>query len=115
MDDKALRGKIGERAMAEWLDKVGLSYLYVEQTEERFAKFFKRKEVKRPDFLVLLDSLGLIAVDVKNCSTMGGDYTLELEEEVKKTIAFERIFRIPVWYAYLSGKEKQTWHWISAL
>jgi len=114
LDEKTRKGKVGERAMTEWLDKEGLCYLYVEQTEERFAKLFS-EGVKRPDFLVLLDSLGLIAVDVKYCSPMpDGRYTLYVEEELKKVIAFERIFRIPVWYAYLS-EDKKMWHWISAL
>ena len=100
--------------MAEWLDTAGLGYLYVAQSPERFAGLFG-DEVKRPDFLVLIDSLGLIAVDVKNYTAKNGEYTLKFEKEVKKVIAFERIFRIPVWYAYLSKAENQTWHWISAL
>jgi hypothetical protein len=112
--EKIRRGEDGEQAMAEWLDNVGLGYLYVAQSPERFAGLFG-DDVKRPDFLVLIDSLGLIAVDVKNYTTKGGEYTLKFEKEVKKVIAFERIFRIPVWYAYLSKGDKRTWHWISAL
>jgi hypothetical protein len=114
VDEKIRRGEDGEQAMAEWLDKVGLGYLYVAQSPERFAGLFG-DDVKRPDFLVLLDSLGLIAVDVKNYTANKGEYTLKFEKEVKKVVAFERIFRIPVWYAYLSKEDKQTWHWISAL
>lgn len=114
LDEKIQRGEDGEQAMAEWLDTAGLGYLYVAQSPERFAGLFG-DEVKRPDFLVLIDSLGLIAVDVKNYTAKNGEYTLKYEKEVKKVIAFERIFRIPVWYAYLSKENKQTWHWISAL
>ena len=114
MDEKTRRGEDGEQAMADWLDTAGLGYLYVAQSPERFAGLFG-DEVKRPDFLVLIDSLGLIAVDVKNYTAKGGEYTLRFDKEVKKVIAFERIFRIPVWYAYLSKEGKQTWHWISAL
>ncbi|MCT7586622.1 hypothetical protein [Aliarcobacter butzleri] len=38
--------------------------------------------------------------------------SLNYESEFKKTLAFERLFRLPVWYAYKNNSE---WLWISAL
>lgn len=74
--------KEGETAMNEWLKVNNLSYLFVAQTPETFSSLFKGK-VKRPDFLVLLESIGLIAIDVKNYTLSGGVYTLELEAEIR--------------------------------
>ena len=38
--------------------------------------------------------------------------SLNYESEFKKTLAFERLFRLPVWYVYKNNDE---WLWISAL
>lgn len=112
------QGKIGEIEFQKWLDKSGLGYIYVNQEQKTFATLFKGS-VKRPDFLVLIDSIGLIAVDVKNFSLSKYDnkstYTLSMEEELKKTLTFERLFRIPVWYAYAEKDKYSKWSWISAL
>ena len=108
-------GREGEVALAAWFSEHGLAYGSICQNLETFAKIFSGA-VKRPDFLLLFDSLGLIAVDAKNLKTyqsnLGDFYTLPLDDEVKKAIAFERIFRMPVWYAV---KGDGQWHWISAL
>jgi hypothetical protein len=97
------------------LQQESISYVYVRQEPERFAPLFK-DELKRPDFLVLLESIGLLAVDAKNCSLSSyGTYTLSADE-LRKASMFERIFRIPVWYAFVSKDDAgATWSWISLL
>lgn len=114
MDIKT-KGDKGEEALNRWLDGNGLSYLYIDQSEDTFASLFRTK-LKRPDFLVLLESIGMIAVDAKNYTLSGGVYTLNMEHEFQKALTFERLFRIPLWYAYLHVEETQdVWYWISAL
>lgn len=98
--------------MLKWLNTADLCFLYVNQDKETFASMFQAG-VKRPDFLVLLESIGIIAVDVKNHKVSSGHYTLRLKEELERVLMFERLFRLPVWYAYM-GKDNN-WHWISAL
>ncbi|MFP5390296.1 MAG: hypothetical protein ACLGI6_01950 [Gammaproteobacteria bacterium] len=102
--------------MNDWFQSIGISYLYINQSPDMFAKLFKG-DLKRPDFLVLLEAVGMIAVDAKNYKAYNGTYSLSFEKELRRVLAFERIFRIPVWYAYL-GEESggpQVWYWISAL
>lgn len=110
------KGKIGEEALNDWLQSIGISYLYINQSPETFANLFKGS-LKRPDFLVLLESVGMIAVDAKNYTLFNNEYSLPLETELRRVLAFERLFRIPVWYAYKSEGEEgnPVWHWISAL
>lgn len=109
------KGKKGELALNAWLQSVGISYLYVNQDPESFARLFKGN-AKRPDFLVLLESIGMIAVDAKNYTVFNGEYSLPLETELRRVLTFERLFRIPVWYAYLGLEDgKEVWYWISAL
>jgi hypothetical protein len=107
-------GHEGERTFQSWLDAQGLAYVYVNQEPNTFACLFQDAGVKRPDFLVLLDCIGLLAVDVKNKKLSKGEFSLDLAKELRSGLGFERLFRIPLWYAYLN-EGAQTWHWISAL
>lgn len=110
------KGLIGEEALNDWLQSIGISYLYINQSPETFARLFKGA-LKRPDFLVLLESIGMIAVDAKNYKLFNGGYSLPLRSELQRVLAFERLFRIPVWYAYRGegSHENHVWYWISAL
>jgi hypothetical protein len=108
-------GAAGEAALNAWLKREKLSYVAVCQAKDTFSPLFS-SEVKRPDFLLLLESVGLLAVDAKNYTRSGRFYTLKMESEVKRSVAFERLFRMPVWYAYYDVEEgSEKWYWISAL
>ena len=54
-----------EQKFKEWLEYKKYSYIYFDQGQDTFSSLFVNN-VKRPDFLVLIDSIGLIAVDVKS-------------------------------------------------
>ena len=107
------RSKDAEQAFEAWLRHEHFSYLAICQDEERFAPLFSGN-LKRPDFLVLLESIGMIAVDVKSCTLTRQEYTLPFEDEFRRAITFERLFRLPVWYAYWNLGLGFA-HWISAL
>ena len=114
-----VRGLEGEDAFAGWLQSQGLGYVYIRQDPMRFSTLFSG-HVKRPDFLVLIDSIGLIAVDVKSKSQYEDRekdawYSLDYDRELKLVLGFERLLRIPVWYAYWDDRSASTWYWISAL
>ncbi len=110
------KGMIGETALNNWFKTIEISYLYINQSQETFSGLFKGN-VKRPDFLVLFESIGMIAVDAKNYTLFNGEFSLPFEEELRRTLSFERLFRIPVWYAYLHEENgnSEVWYWISAL
>jgi hypothetical protein len=114
-DECREKGELGESLFQDWLDEEGFGYFHISQDPGGFARLF-RDCIKRPDFLVLIDSIGLIAVDVKNRSKLPrGDFSLDYDKELRSVLAFERIVRIPVWYAYLDPDEDGSWLWISAL
>lgn len=112
---RALAGLEGESALAAWFAREGLPYVAICQQPGTFASLFTGS-VKRPDFLLLFDALGMIGVDVKNISPSEWNgrlfYSLSLDDELRRAIAFERVFRMPVWYA-IKGRDE--WLWISAL
>ena len=109
------QGAHGESALNAWLQKWQLSYVAICQSPGTFSTLFPQ-HVKRPDFLLLIPSLGTIAVDAKNYTLSGGVYTLTLETELRRSVAFERLFRMPLWYAYMDHEaDGERWFWISAL
>ncbi len=109
------KGKAGEEAFNQWPRGYNLSYVSVCQSKESFSTLFPF-HVKRPDFLLLFEALGMIAIDIKNYQSSGGVFTLKYEEELRRSIAFERLFRIPVWYVFCDPDGfGMSWYWISAL
>lgn len=108
------KGIEGERALNAWFADNALPYVGICQAPATFSPIFKGN-VKRPDFLLLIEGIGLLAVDAKNHKCSKG-FTLELETELKKAVAFERLFRMPLWYAFSDCDDgMEGWYWISAL
>lgn len=114
-DEKIRKGNRGEERLNAWFSNQGMSYVYVNQSPKYFASLFQG-EVKRPDFLLLMESIGILAVDAKNCRlSKYGNYTLS-HEELRKAANFERLFRMPVWYVFRHSDEAgERWLWISLL
>lgn len=109
------KGRIGEQALNGWFQREGLGYVAICQSPESFAPMFKA-DVKRPDFLMLIEGVGLLAVDAKNYRQWNGQFTLNISNELRQSVAFERLFRIPLWYAYRDCESSDpAWYWISAL
>ena len=84
--------------MLNELLKIGLrTIIFLTSILNRVLKLFSgvfRSIAKRPDFLVVIRHLGIIAVDVKsqtiNPNTGHKDFVLDEENEVKKYIEFEK-------------------------
>ena len=104
--------KNAEQDFLNWLDENKFSYLYINQDIESFSKLFTN-QVKSPNFLLLIDSIGLIAVNIINYTTFKDKHlSLNYESEFKNTLKFEKLFKLPVCYVY---KNNDQWLWISAL
>ena len=104
--------KNAEQDFLNWLDENKFSYLYINQDIESFSKLFTN-QVKSPNFLLLIVSIGLVAVNIMNYTTFKDKhFSLNYESEFKNTLTFEKLFKLPIWYVY---KNNDQWHWISAL
>lgn len=103
-----------EKIFQQWLETKKYPYLYIEQSIETFASLF-RDITKRPDYFIILPSIGFIAVDVKERKyyKIFQNFTIN-ELEIRKLLSFERVFKIPVWLA-ISNESMgfATWYWIS--
>ena len=112
--NRITKGVLGEEKLLEWFQKNRIGFVPVCQSPHTFANVFVQS-VKRPDFLVLLPSIGIIAVDAKNHQINRGAFTIG-EDELHKAIRFELITRMPFWFAFLTQNETgSTWYWLNAL
>ncbi len=115
-EEKKRLGREGEDKLNDWFKSQKVAYVAVCQRPDTFAPMFSGT-TKRPDFMLLLEGVGMIAVDAKNCALRQGDrFTLAKERELKLSVNFERLFRMPLWYAYRNNADEHSpWYWISAL
>lgn len=106
-----------EEKFREWLDSKKYSYLYIDQNGDTFPEFF-RGISKRPDFLVVINRIGIIAVDVKDKYPSFDQrgvkcFTLDENKEVEKYLAFERLTRLAVWFVFYSAHDGyNTLYWV---
>jgi hypothetical protein len=94
--DRIEQGRGGERQLQDWLDRSRLPYLFLDQTPLTIPLSL-RSQIKRPDFLVPIDTLGTIALDAKAKNLVDGNFVLD-EYERRTLGAFEALFQTPVWY-----------------
>ncbi|MEW6427997.1 MAG: hypothetical protein AB1568_08195 [Thermodesulfobacteriota bacterium] len=108
------KGSIGEEILTTWFHENNIPFFPIRQSPETFAHFFINTG-KRPDFFVLLQSLGTIAVDAKNCALSQGYFTIT-KQELMKALSFEMVTRIPLWFAFLNIQHNfASWYWISTM
>lgn len=66
-----------------------------------------RRIIKRPDRLIGILSVGLVAVDVKARSAVSGSVLIQVDE-YETFVTFEQMFGIPVWYACYPDRTYET-------
>ncbi|MFX1502135.1 MAG: hypothetical protein ACFFDH_14320 [Promethearchaeota archaeon] len=105
---------LSEQLFQQWLESRKYGYVFIEQSIDTFATFF-RGITKRPDYFIVLPSIGVIAVDVKERKYYKDYQNFTINEtEVRKLTSFERTFKIPVWIAISNENIGfTTWYWIS--
>ena len=109
-------GEKGEKAELEfkkWLDKNKINHLYIKQDLKSFPKSFENT-LRRPDFIIMLENIGMIMVEVRRRSIYPRYNTIPIDtEDLKKYIRFQSKFNIPIWYAVSNEQlNYKTWFWI---
>ena len=106
--ERKRQGAAAEERFRTWLDRCHLPHIYVEQSPFTFPDHLKG-EIKRPDFLVGIPSIGTIAVDVK-AKRVYRDAILIDAAEHRTLAAFEVYFNMSVWFACFPPGEPHTCH-----
>ena len=106
--ERKAQGAAAEDRFRSWLDRCCLPHIYVEQSPLTFPESL-HGELKRPDFLVGVPSIGTIAVDVK-AKRVYRDTILIDATEHRTLLTFETYFNISVWFACFPPGEAHTCH-----
>lgn len=101
-------GAAAEDRFRAWLDRCHLPHIYVEQSPMTIPEHLKG-EIKRPDFLVGIPTIGTLAVDVK-AKRIYQDAILIDAYEHRTLSAFETFFNITVWFACFPPDAPHTCH-----
>lgn len=106
----AARGEAAERDFQLWLDASSLPHIYVEQSPMTVPSSL-RGRIKRPDYLVAIPHVGMVAFDVKCKSAYQGRFLFDLDE-VQRLRTFSRLFRLTVFFACLSPEGSDQSYWV---
>jgi hypothetical protein len=102
------QGQAAEDRFRAWLDRCHLPHIYVEQSPLTLPEHLKG-EIKRPDFLVGIPTIGTLAVDVKAKTVY--DHTILIDAHEHRTLAaFETFFNVTVWFACFPSDMPHTCH-----
>ncbi len=102
------QGQAAEDRFRAWLDRCCLPHIFVEQSPMTIAQPL-RGEIKRPDFLVGVPTIGTTAVDVK-AKRVYADTLLIDAYEHRTLLNFETFFNVSVWFACFPPDEPHTCH-----
>lgn len=104
--ERKAQGLAAEDRFRTWLDRCHLPHIFVEQSPMTIPQHLKG-EIKRPDFLVGIPTIGTLAVDVK-AKTVYDDAILIDAYEHRTLSAFETFFNMSVWFACFPPDELHT-------
>ncbi len=107
-DQRKAQGAAAETRFRAWLDRCVLPHIYVEQSPLTVPKALKG-EIKRPDFLVGIPSIGTLAFDVKAKSIYDNHILIDASEHAT-LLNFENFFSITVWYICFPPTEPHACH-----
>lgn len=106
----AAKGAAAELAFRQWLDAGVLPHMYVEQSPLTVPGPLRGK-IKRPDYLVGIPGVGLVAFDVKAKTIYPEGLIFDLAE-VCKLRTFARLFHLTVYFACLDPDGGPQGHWV---
>ncbi len=106
--ERQAQGQAAEDRFRAWLDRCHLPHIYVEQSPMTIPQHL-RGEIKRPDFLVGIPTIGTLAVDVK-AKQVYRDAILIDAYEYHTLLNFETFFNIAVWFACFPPDTPHTCH-----
>lgn len=105
-EQRRAQGQAAEDRFRAWLDRCTLPHIYVEQSPITLPQALKG-EIKRPDFLVGIPSIGTIAVEVKAKSIYDDTIIIDASEH-RTLLNFETFFSMSVWFACFPPHEPHT-------
>ena len=107
------RGETAELEFMKWLNHHRIPFLFFKQDLDTYSKGFKDQFLKRPDFMIFIEDLGFICVDVKYKKPFRKYDEVPIDfKEMMRYVSLSR-FNLHVWYVFSNEEYKyKTWFWI---
>ncbi|MEP9356888.1 hypothetical protein ABLE93_25490 [Xanthobacter sp. KR7-65] len=106
----AAKGAAAESAFRAWLDASVLPHIYVEQSPISVPVPL-RGHIKRPDYIVGIPHVGMVAFDVKAKTLYPEGLVFDLDE-IRRLRAFARMFRVTIYFACLDPEGGHQAYWV---
>jgi hypothetical protein len=114
-------GIYSERRFVAFLNSFGIPFIKIYQDIESASHYHKMNKhdvysVKRPDFVVGIESMGCIAIDVKNYRTYQDEdnpdakYYKIATREITELCNFGIVYKLPVWLAFDTPGSSTVWN-----
>lgn len=104
------KGEQAEQDFRAWLDWSRVAYMYVEQSP-LYVPESLRGRIKRPDFLVGVPRVGLMAFDVKAKQVNDGMLIFD-HAEVEKLALFASMFHLTLHFVCMVGSDDSAQRWV---
>ena len=106
----AAKGAAAESAFRAWLDASVLPHIYVDQSPMSVPTPL-RGHIKRPDYIVGIPHVGMVAFDVKAKTLYPEGLVFDLDE-IRNLRAFARSFRVTIYFACLNPEGGHLAYWV---
>jgi hypothetical protein len=113
-DDKnAKKGEYHEKRFADILNNYGIPFLFIEQRpeDEYRSTTLKESKIKRPDFMIYLNTIGHVFIDVKSRYTIEdienteNNYVYLKDDQLDSLFSLQSYLMLPLWIAFVSTKK----------
>lgn len=105
----AKRGAAAEADFKAWLDDSRLPYIYATQDRESVPAYW-RGQLKRPDYMVAMPYMGIVAFDVKSKTIYEGGYWFD-DAEIRGLALFSELFCVSTFFACMDPGGSWNSHW----
>jgi hypothetical protein len=109
--ENAARGLAAESTFRVWLDVSLAPFVYLDQSLLTVPESLRGK-IKRPDYLVGVPGVGLVAFDVKSKTIYPEGIIFDLAE-VQKLRTFAHMFHLSVFFACLDTANGPASYWVN--
>ena len=106
--------RLAENKFKEWLNEKEIPFWYIHQEPDTFSNVFRKENVKRPDFIILIPNIGFILTDVeyKEPARKYPEFQIDVEETLKYCKIQEK-YKLNIWYVFSNAiNHFSTWYWI---
>jgi len=112
-DKNVKKGEFYEKCFAEFLNSQGIPFLFIAQgpQNEHHSIALKGSKIKRPDFLIYLQTIGHIFIDVKsrykieNIDDINVSQFYIKDNEINSLFELQSYLFLPLWIAFVNRKE----------